>query len=112
MKGEKDPQKLQADKKTLQAALDDAAKGAHAVGLVYVSDSEPGYSRIKRGSRFFFLDQDRELQQEEPLKRIKGLVIPPAWERVWICKLENGHLQATGYDKNNRKQYRYHAQWV
>ncbi|MFO7978007.1 MAG: DNA topoisomerase IB, partial [Bacteroidales bacterium] len=64
------------------------------------------------GSRFFFLDQDRELQQEEPLKRIKGLVIPPAWERVWICKLENGHLQATGYDKNNRKQYRYHAQWV
>ena len=43
--------------------------------------------------------------------RIKHLVIPPAWERVWICKKENGHLQVTGYDAKNRKQYKYHPHW-
>jgi DNA topoisomerase I len=45
------------------------------------------------------------------LQRIKSLVIPPAWEDVWICLLENGHLQATGIDVKKRKQYRYHSQW-
>ena len=39
------------------------------------------------------------------------MVLPPAWESVWICNLENGHLQATGIDKKGRKQYRYHSLW-
>jgi len=39
------------------------------------------------------------------------LVIPPAWENVWICALDNGHLQATGFDVKKRKQYRYHPLW-
>lgn len=43
--------------------------------------------------------------------RIKHLVIPPAWQNVWICRLENGHLQATGFDTKNRKQYKYHPDW-
>jgi len=38
------------------------------------------------------------------LNRIKSLVISPAWENVWICILENGHLQATGIDVKKRKQ--------
>ncbi len=38
-------------------------------------------------------------------------MIPPAWENVWICALENGHLQATGFDVKKRKQYRYHPLW-
>ncbi|WP_409050223.1 DNA topoisomerase IB [Siphonobacter sp. SORGH_AS_0500] len=38
-------------------------------------------------------------------------MIPPAWEKVWISPLENGHLQATGYDTKGRKQYRYHPDW-
>ena len=25
--------------------------------------------------------------------------------------MENGHIQATGFDMRNRKQYRYHALW-
>lgn len=33
-----------------------------------------------------------------------GLVIPPAWGNVWICNVENKHLQATGIDINNIKQ--------
>jgi len=39
------------------------------------------------------------------------LAVPPAYEGVWICMLENGHLQATGLDQRGRKQYRYHPEW-
>lgn len=45
------------------------------------------------------------------LKRIRALVIPPAWESVWICLSADGYLQATGRDARGRKQYRYHSQW-
>jgi DNA topoisomerase-1 len=44
--------------------------------------------------------------------RIARLGIPPAYERVWICPLPNGHLQATGIDARGRKQYRYHPDWA
>ena len=45
------------------------------------------------------------------LKRIRSLVIPPAWTDVWICTDPQGHLQATGRDARGRKQYRYHPRW-
>ncbi|ULT44262.1 hypothetical protein KRR40_13425 [Niabella defluvii] len=38
-------------------------------------------------------------------------MIPPAWQNVWICSQENGHLQCTGVDARGRKQYRYHPLW-
>ena len=38
-------------------------------------------------------------------------MIPPAWEDVWICSDQRGHLQATGRDARGRKQYRYHPRW-
>jgi DNA topoisomerase-1 len=41
-------------------------------------------------------------------KRIRSLVIPPAWTSVWICPSKNGHIQAVGRDVRRRKQYRYH----
>lgn len=43
--------------------------------------------------------------------RIEALAIPPAWTNVWICTNPNGHLQATGRDDRDRKQYRYHTDW-
>ncbi len=45
------------------------------------------------------------------MRRIRSLVIPPAWEQVWICPIEHGHLQATGVDARGRRQYRYHPQY-
>src|ERR1700751_2287968 len=45
------------------------------------------------------------------MKRIRSLVIPPAWEKVWISPQANGHLQATGIDAKGRKQYKYHSIW-
>ncbi len=45
------------------------------------------------------------------LRRIRELVIPPAWTAVWICASADGHIQATGRDAKGRKQYRYHAEY-
>lgn len=51
------------------------------------------------------------LKDPKTIARIEALGLPPAYERVWICTKENGHLQATGYDARGRKQYRYHDAW-
>ena len=45
------------------------------------------------------------------LERITELVIPPAWQEVWVCMDPQGHLQATGIDAAGRKQYLYHPRW-
>jgi len=83
----------------------DPYESARAVGLRYVSPDAPGISR--RGKRYF-RPEGRELKDPLELARIQSLVIPPAWKRVWICLLANGHLQAIGYDQRGRRQYRYH----
>ncbi|GGY73940.1 DNA topoisomerase I [Cellvibrio zantedeschiae] len=97
--------------KKIHTILNDAEKAAKAVKLVYVQDSQPGISRKKVKNNFqYFLDNKRVVD-EVTLERIKKLVIPPAWTQVWICSLDNGHLQATGLDVKKRKQYKYHALW-
>jgi DNA topoisomerase-1 len=85
---------------------------AKAAGLRYVSDTEPGISRQRAGTGFRYLKPDgRALRDPATLARIRALAIPPAWEAVWICTREDGHLQATGRDARARKQYRYHPRW-
>src|SRR5262245_23353709 len=80
--------------------------------LRYVSDAARGISRERRRRAFVYRNpQGRLIDDPAELARIKGLVIPPAWEQVWICTSPNGHLQATGRDSRGRKQYRYHALW-
>jgi len=69
----------------------------------------PGITRERRGDEFRYRDAKGWLIRDaEVLRRIKELVIPPAWENVWISPIENAHLQATGFDVRGRKQYRYH----
>ncbi|MGX5722294.1 DNA topoisomerase IB [Shinella zoogloeoides] len=81
-------------------------------GLVYVSDSEPGIRRQRAGRSFCYRLPDGSLLRDAAVKaRIAALGLPPAYENVWICLDENGHLQATGYDARGRKQYRYHPGW-
>ena len=81
--------------------------------LVHVTDHDPGYTRQKWGRGFVYKDcKGKKISDEKVLARIKELVIPPIWDRVWICPLENGHLQVTGYDLKGRKQYLYHKAWV
>src|ERR1043166_8694182 len=87
-------------------------EAAKLAGLRYVGDSQPGYSRRRRGRWFEYLrPSGKPLKDPRELQRIRSLVIPPAWTHVWICTDENGHLQATGRDARGRKQYRYHPRW-
>jgi DNA topoisomerase-1 len=93
------------------AALD-SAQSAKAAGLRYVSDTRPGIIRKRHGKRFRYIHADgAAVRDKETLARIKSLVIPPAWNDVWICPIPNGHLQATGRDARGRKQSRYHPRW-
>jgi DNA topoisomerase-1 len=86
---------------------------ADLVDLRYVSDDEPGITREVKGKRLVYRDPDgRVVRDAATLARIKALVIPPAWTRVWICPRTDGHLQATGRDQRGRKQYRYHPRWT
>ena len=98
-------------KRKLRSIVKDEEKTAMAANLIYVSDKDEGIERRKKGEKFAYYFKGEIIKDDEELLRIKHLVIPPAWEKVWICKLENGHLQATGYDTKNRKQYRYHPNW-
>ncbi len=88
------------------------AKAAAGTGLVYVSDSEPGIRRRRRGSGFYYVSPaKRILRNKAVLRRIAALAVPPAYEDVWICTNPRGHIQATGRDARGRKQYRYHSRW-
>jgi DNA topoisomerase I len=72
----------------------------------------PGIRRRRHGRGFRYLDGDGErVDDAEVLQRIHELVIPPAWEDVWICPYPGGHIQATGIDAAGRKQYLYHPRW-
>jgi DNA topoisomerase-1 len=72
----------------------------------------PGLRRRKHGRGFVYLDPDGErIDEPEVLQRIHELVIPPAWDEVWICPYPGGHIQATGVDQAGRKQYLYHPRW-
>lgn len=97
--------------KKLSKIVNDPAASARAVNLRYVSDGDPGIERVKKGSGFEFRYNGRKVTDAETLERIRKLVIPPAWEDVWICRYDNGHIQVTGKDVRGRKQYRYHPMW-
>jgi len=90
----------------------DPAASAKAAGLRYVSDAKPGIQRRRFRTSFRYIGPDgKPVRDPETLKRIRSLVIPPAWTDVWICPIANGHLQATGRDARGRKQSRYHPHW-
>ena len=77
-----------------------------------VSPTSPGLHRVRRGRGFAYVDAaGRVVSDEATRARIDALVLPPAWEDVWICPVASGHIQATGVDAAGRRQYRYHDHW-
>lgn len=104
------------DRKNLQSKDTSNPDGSDHVSLsgqlIHVRDTMDGITRISRGKGFSYSYRGKILTDPKQLARIKNLVIPPAWRRVWICSKENGHLQATGYDSKDRKQYLYHPLWI
>jgi len=102
--------------KRLQSKLEkigrDSKITAKSVGLRYAINTTIGYYRKRKNDTFIFVDHSKKVVRDKQiLERIRKLVIPPAWENVWISPYENGHLQAIGVDAKGRKQYRYHPQW-
>ncbi len=89
----------------------DYSRTAEVAKLIYVTDKDQGIVRLKKGKGFSYIFKNGVVRDKYQLERIRKLVLPPAWTNVWICYKENGHLQATGFDIKNRKQYRYHALW-
>lgn len=90
----------------------DGQTAAAGPALRYVADTQPGFTRVRRGKGFSYRRADGSvLKDQDHLARIRRLVIPPAYTDVWICPWPNGHLQATGRDARGRKQYRYHPDW-
>ncbi|MCW2829537.1 MAG: topoisomerase [Aeromicrobium sp.] len=71
----------------------------------------PGWTRTRHGRGFRYLDEDGRPLDPSQVERCKLLVIPPAWNEVWICSVDNGHLQAVGTDDAGRRQYIYHPHW-
>ncbi|MCA1658923.1 MAG: DNA topoisomerase IB [Verrucomicrobiaceae bacterium] len=98
--------------KVAETIVSDPKEAAEEVGLRYVSDEQPGYTRKQKGDDFEYCDTKGELITDEArILRIKRIGIPPAWTDVWICPSQNGHLQATVRDARRRKQYRYHEKF-
>ncbi|MCO8312530.1 DNA topoisomerase IB [Pseudomonas mandelii] len=80
--------------------------------LHYVDDRQPGITRkLLRGKFCYFDPAGQRITDQDEIKRIKALAVPPAYTDVWICPDPRGHLQATGRDARGRKQYRYHPRW-
>ncbi|WP_179381370.1 DNA topoisomerase IB [Jannaschia marina] len=80
--------------------------------LIYYPDDRPGITRRRAGRGWSYRAPDgTTIDDAGERKRIEALAVPPAYEKVWISPRRRGHLQATGHDARNRKQYRYHARW-
>lgn len=92
--------------------LPDEVKSAEQAGLRHVIPSGRGILRRQAGKEFEYIGPDEKpIQDEATLKRIRSLVIPPAWTSVWISPSANTHIQAVGRDARGRKQYRYHPKY-
>ena len=92
---------------------ENSEKVAKKIGLEIVNKDFPGYSRkkIKEGYQYKS-SNNKVVKNSKVIDRINNLRIPPAWENVWVCEMENGHLQAVGRDAKNRMQYIYHPLWT
>jgi DNA topoisomerase-1 len=92
--------------------ITESVEHAKEADLRYVTDEQPGITRRRAGHGFAYFHPDgKPVKDPDTLSRIRALVIPPAWNDVWICPLDNGHLQAVGRDARGRKQYRYHPRY-
>ncbi|RDV44496.1 DNA topoisomerase IB [Leifsonia sp. ku-ls] len=74
--------------------------------------SGPGYHRRMTDAGPVYEDEaGNRIVDERELERIRSLVLPPAWQDVWISPDARGHIQAVGTDQAGRRQYRYHDSW-
>jgi DNA topoisomerase-1 len=51
------------------------------------------------------------VRQEQVLRRIENLRVPPTWEEARIARSPSAKVQAIGYDSAGRLQYLYHPKY-
>ena len=77
--------------------------------------TKPGHfkiRRVRRGSGFAYLKANgRPIQQRKTIRRLEGLVVPPAYRDARFAANPRAHIQAIGRDAAGRLQYRYHPEW-
>lgn len=72
-----------------------------------------GITRKKRGKKFiYYYIKNNKQVNNNILKRITNLKIPPAWNNVWISNNKNNSIQVVGTDSKGRKQYKYHEKHI
>jgi DNA topoisomerase-1 len=90
----------------------DSQTCAKLIGLNYIAGGEAGIARQKHSKGWMYKDASGKPVSNARLKKqLAELVIPPAWQEVWICPSNKGHILATGIDDKGRKQYIYHPKW-
>ncbi|NND88513.1 MAG: DNA topoisomerase IB [Flavobacteriaceae bacterium] len=99
-------------KPQLKKVLQDPEKAAEMAALIYITDPKLTIRRHRHGRGFYYTQNGEKIVDKSALRRFKSLAIPPAWNKVRITHLENGHLQVVGRDARGRKQYRYHPIWT
>lgn len=100
------------DPRLIQQVLQAPETALPKVNLIYIHDDQLSIVRQRKGRGFVYKHDNKIIREKKELDRFKKLVIPPAWEQVRITPVINGHLQATGRDEKQRKQYRYHPEWM
>lgn len=73
---------------------------------------DAGFRRIRAGKGFRYASADGSGVGRRDLARIRSIVIPPAWQDVWISAEPQGHIQVVGTDDAGRRQYIYHPDWT
>lgn len=99
--------------RTIRQLYGDPAACARRLRLRYITEFNRGFRQEKagRGLAFYFAN-GRKVTDPAKVDWLKALRVPPAWQEVWICPTDRGHILAVGIDEAGRKQYRYHPRWT
>ena len=80
--------------------------------IKHVDDEAMSIHKRKRGKGYQYFDEEgNKITDTILLSRFRRLIIPPMWNDVYICKWDDGHIQAIGRDAKGRKQYIYHSEF-
>lgn len=80
--------------------------------IQHVDDTAMSIHKRKSGKGYQYFDEyGNKITDKKLLNRFKKLIIPPMWNDVYICKWNDGHIQAIGRDAKGRKQYIYHSEF-
>jgi DNA topoisomerase-1 len=67
---------------------------------------------FKKGSKFYYHKNSRQVIEPEILERLGKIYTPPAWKNVWFASNPKSHVQVHGIDQGGKKQYILSEKWT